>query len=451
MVDGQRDMTANQPAEAPIVPEQTENAPDVNESANVVRPTLGQLALGGALLLSDTVGTRLEINPPPDNAPNRTLENVLRPVAEWEPAETSFDQARYIAIGLTKDARRQADRGGKGLYDATDAIGQAVDKATRPVRRSRLMRPIRARFLRYQAEGEATVNRWAESGRSEENRSRAIAEASLGTFVQRSVTDLTESPHVQVLVQQVVASQGTSLIEEVIEEIRERVVTLDILVARRTRRKSPDDSRRLIPSPDFRHKYLKSRATFIHIPQIEKTLAGEFAGSVSRFLGFIIDVVLLALALSLITTFINTFINLFNLKTVLANIAASNDIVAATLAISAGIAGTIFIAAYGALSWSLSGQTIGDMLFGVRVVRTDGNRVSFARAVVRIIGAYLSGFTLFLGFLWAIWDDQHQGWHDKLAGTVVVYDWPAVPDEIFLREELDVNGVLPRQQRQSEL
>jgi uncharacterized RDD family membrane protein YckC len=27
---------------------------------------------------------------------------------------------------------------------------------------------------------------------------------------------------------------------------------------------------------------------------------------------------------------------------------------------------------------------------------------------------------LFLGFFWIIWDAEKQGWHDKIAGTVVV-------------------------------
>ena len=50
----------------------------------------------------------------------------------------------------------------------------------------------------------------------------------------------------------------------------------------------------------------------------------------------------------------------------------------------------------------------------------------------------------------ALFDRRRQGWQDKLAGSVVVYDWPAVPDETFLREELNVSGVLPWQQRANE-
>lgn len=441
MMTDQPDESSNQQTSNQELPRPINTEISLSDDTQTVRPTLGQLALGGALLLSDRVSTGLEVPHTTVEVPSRTLESVLRPVAEWEPAETTFDQARYVAIGMAKDLRRQAGSGSRGFYQSTDALGKAIDRTTRPIRRSRLMRPIRSRFSRYQAQGEAMVNRWSEIGRNEETQSRAIAEASLGTFVQRSVTDLTQSEHVQVLVQQVVASQGTSIVEEIIEEIRERVVTLDILFARRTRRSS-----RVPESPPFRPAYLQSRPIFAHISQIDRTMAGEYAGTLSRLLGFLVDVVLLALVLSLTTTFINAFVNLFNINDIIARFTTISDLTGEILAATAGLVTIILVSAYGVLSWTLSGQTIGDLLLGVRVVRTDGNRVALSRALLRIIGAYLSGIVFFLGFFWAVGDRRHQGWHDKLADTVVVYDWPAVPDELFLREELDVTGVLPQQQ-----
>lgn len=43
-----------------------------------------------------------------------------------------------------------------------------------------------------------------------------------------------------------------------------------------------------------------------------------------------------------------------------------------------------------------------------------------ADAIVRVIGYYIGGAILLLGFLWALWDPNRQGWHDKLANTYVV-------------------------------
>jgi uncharacterized RDD family membrane protein YckC len=39
---------------------------------------------------------------------------------------------------------------------------------------------------------------------------------------------------------------------------------------------------------------------------------------------------------------------------------------------------------------------------------------------VRWIVAYISGATIFLGYLWMLWDPRKQTWHDKAAGSFVV-------------------------------
>ena len=67
-----------------------------------------------------------------------------------------------------------------------------------------------------------------------------------------------------------------------------------------------------------------------------------------------------------------------------------------------------------------SGQTLGKMVMGVRVVRTDGTNLSHTRAFVRSFGYILSSAIFWLGFLWALWDRRKQTWHDKIADTMVV-------------------------------
>ena len=61
----------------------------------------------------------------------------------------------------------------------------------------------------------------------------------------------------------------------------------------------------------------------------------------------------------------------------------------------------------------------------VRIVRTDGERMRFGNCVRRLIGYWVSAI-LFLGFLWVLVDNRRQGFHDKIAGTFVVYAWPEV-------------------------
>jgi uncharacterized RDD family membrane protein YckC len=71
--------------------------------------------------------------------------------------------------------------------------------------------------------------------------------------------------------------------------------------------------------------------------------------------------------------------------------------------------------------WTWRGQTPGMMLLGLRVAReSDGTPPGLARAILRYVGYLVSGFVLFIGFIWIAFDSRKQGWHDKIAGTVVV-------------------------------
>lgn len=68
-----------------------------------------------------------------------------------------------------------------------------------------------------------------------------------------------------------------------------------------------------------------------------------------------------------------------------------------------------------------TGQTIGKRLVGIRVVMENGEPIGYANVLVRhCVGYALSSLAAFLGFLWVIWDPKQQGWHDKIARTVVV-------------------------------
>lgn len=71
--------------------------------------------------------------------------------------------------------------------------------------------------------------------------------------------------------------------------------------------------------------------------------------------------------------------------------------------------------------WTWRGQTPGMMLFGLRVARdSDGAKPGLARSLLRYVGYGLSWVALFIGFIWVAFDSRKQGWHDKIAGTVVV-------------------------------
>jgi uncharacterized RDD family membrane protein YckC len=83
--------------------------------------------------------------------------------------------------------------------------------------------------------------------------------------------------------------------------------------------------------------------------------------------------------------------------------------------------GFIIQAGYYWYFWTRNdGQSPGKSIMGIKVIKADGTPIEDADAIVRVIGYYLSFVIVFLGFIAAINDPEHQGWHDKLAHTYVV-------------------------------
>ena len=82
--------------------------------------------------------------------------------------------------------------------------------------------------------------------------------------------------------------------------------------------------------------------------------------------------------------------------------------------------GFLVILAYFAGMWAWKGTTVGGIVVNLKVVRLDGQPVTLPVALVRGLGGAFSAVVLFLGFFWILWDKDRQGWHDKIAGTVVV-------------------------------
>jgi uncharacterized RDD family membrane protein YckC len=73
----------------------------------------------------------------------------------------------------------------------------------------------------------------------------------------------------------------------------------------------------------------------------------------------------------------------------------------------------------------INGQTFGKRIMGLRVVRMDGEEMTFVRGLLRVLGYWLAAIPLFLGYIWVIFSNKRRGWHDMLAGTCVIYSWDA--------------------------
>ncbi len=77
-------------------------------------------------------------------------------------------------------------------------------------------------------------------------------------------------------------------------------------------------------------------------------------------------------------------------------------------------------ALYFIASWLRGGQTVGMRAWQLRVVAADGTPVSPSRALLRFLAALIALAAGGLGFLWCLIDGERRGWHDIVAGTLLV-------------------------------
>jgi uncharacterized RDD family membrane protein YckC len=77
--------------------------------------------------------------------------------------------------------------------------------------------------------------------------------------------------------------------------------------------------------------------------------------------------------------------------------------------------------AYFPYFWQVHGQTPGMRMFQLYVVRDrDGGPITAGQAILRLVGYWVDGLVFYLGFIWILIDSRKRGWHDLIAGTVVV-------------------------------
>jgi uncharacterized RDD family membrane protein YckC len=145
------------------------------------------------------------------------------------------------------------------------------------------------------------------------------------------------------------------------------------------------------------------------------TSQGCYAGSVSRFLAYAVDITassgVFALALAGVSY--------------VASVVTGQDVSWSKQNLAVAI---IFLAwefVYFAYSWAASGKTFGMAVLGVRVVAADGTAAGTRRAVVRTLAFPLSFLLFGLGFAGILVQREHRALHDLIAGTAVVYAWDA--------------------------
>ena len=145
----------------------------------------------------------------------------------------------------------------------------------------------------------------------------------------------------------------------------------------------------------------------------------KFAPHCGRLLAYIIDglivtaiLVVLTIALSLVLVAVAGTSGRSSGLTVAVGAVGTILYVIAILGVSLG---------YFPYFWAKNGQTPGMKPFHLYIVRdSDGGKISGAQAFVRLLGMWVSAFVVYLGFVWIFIDARRRGWHDLIAGTVVI-------------------------------
>lgn len=69
---------------------------------------------------------------------------------------------------------------------------------------------------------------------------------------------------------------------------------------------------------------------------------------------------------------------------------------------------------------AITGKTLGKKILGLKIVKASGEPLTASTAFLRWVGYLVSALFAWLGFIWIIFDRKKQGWHDKIAETVVL-------------------------------
>jgi uncharacterized RDD family membrane protein YckC len=85
---------------------------------------------------------------------------------------------------------------------------------------------------------------------------------------------------------------------------------------------------------------------------------------------------------------------------------------------------------------SANQATLGKMAIGIKVVRTDGEAISFARGIGRYFAFLLSSLILCIGLIMAAFTERKQSLHDMICDTLVVDKWAFTAHPEWQKREL---------------
>ena len=156
----------------------------------------------------------------------------------------------------------------------------------------------------------------------------------------------------------------------------------------------------------------------MYAPQPTAGVQVQYAGFWIRFAAVFLDGIIVSVALFVIFFAIGLIAGIAALAT---GSQPNTTGGGSGIEILADIIYFILYAGYFMYFWGM-GQTPGQRVFHIYVGDANtGAAIGFSRAGTRLLGYLPSVLACYVGLIWAAFDPRKQGWHDKMANTVVFY------------------------------
>jgi len=294
-------------------------------------------------------------------------------------------------------AARVLEAGARGAERLAGATG--VDKAIEDAAEEAIVRAMRSpaverAIVRVIVEQNAVQSALEQALTSDEV-AQAVVDALDSELADRVWEEILASPKAQMLVERIaeapevraaIAQQGVGLVTDVGHRLTGITERLD------------DAAEKLI------HRILRKPGHEAETNQV---------GLVTRTVAAAIDLGLISLALSIGSGL---------LASVIPAVTGGSDGLSIWGILSFGVVGFLIGGSLFAAFWALVGQTPGMRLLSIHLDVEGSREIGLRRAVKRLFAVPVALLPAGLGFFAILMSPTRSGWHDRIAGTTVVYD-----------------------------
>lgn len=145
-------------------------------------------------------------------------------------------------------------------------------------------------------------------------------------------------------------------------------------------------------------------------PEEALPLGPEYVGIVSRAVAIVLDFALINLVAVVVAASVALVMDTLSFPSQIRDL----------VVVLGGAAYFVWVVGYFVAFWMITAQTLGSRVMGFRVQHLDGSRLGLRKGVLRFGALVLSAIPLGAGFIRVLFDDRRRGFHDRVAGTVVI-------------------------------